>query len=341
MLEYRQNVSLLPYNTFGIDATAQTMIVADDADALAHELRTLRAPETKPLSDMLILGGGSNILFVSEKCPLVIHPVFKGIELLEEHNDTALVRACAGEIWDEWIQWCIERGYSGMENLSAIPGTVGACPVQNIGAYGTEAKDVIETVEAVETATGKTVHFRRRECGFGYRDSFFKQHKGKYLIVSVTFRLSKTFTPQLSYAGLQTELAGELEITPSSVRDAVMRIRQQKLPEWQQLGSAGSFFKNPLVSQQKVEELRRTYENIPLYSVPQDGFRKISAAWLIEQCGWKGVQKGHVGVYHNQPLILVNRGNATGREVMDFAREIMDSAEKKFGIRMETEVNIV
>ncbi|MDR1667562.1 MAG: UDP-N-acetylmuramate dehydrogenase [Bacteroidales bacterium] len=335
MITFYRHTSLLSRNTFAVPATADTFVVSDDVAELTRELHQLHRKNLLPRS-MLVLGGGSNILFVSDPC-WVVHPDFKGIEMEEEDEKTVRVRVYAGETWDDVVKWCVEHNYSGMENLSAIPGTVGACPVQNIGAYGQEAKDVIEQVEVFDIAAGKTCFFSRSDCAFSYRDSFFKHHRGEYLIVSVSFRLAKIFTPQLSYAGLQEEI-GNRPVTLSTVREAVINIRQRKLPDYTILGNAGSFFKNPSVPVRQACLLQQRHASLPLYPAAE-GYRKVSAAWLIEQCGWKGVKKGNVGAYSSQPLILVNYGNASGKEIMDFANEIMDSVEKKFDIRLETEVH--
>jgi UDP-N-acetylmuramate dehydrogenase len=337
MLFFRRHFSLLPFNTFSVPATADTFVTSDNVAELTGELHQLYR-KGKLSGSMLVLGGGSNVLFVSDPC-WVVHPDFKGIEMEEEDEKTVRVRAYAGEIWDDVVKWCVERNYSGMENLSAIPGTAGACPVQNIGAYGQEAGNVIEQVEAFDIAAGKTLLFSRSDCAFGYRDSFFKRHRGKYLIVSVSFRLSKTFTPQLLYAGLK-EAMGHTPVTPLAVREAVMAVRRRKLPDYTVLGNAGSFFKNPSVPEDQARRLQQQYASLPLYPVA-GGYCKASAAWLIEQCGWKGVRKGNTGAYAGQPLILVNYGNASGKEIIAFAHEIIDSVEERFDVRLEPEVHLV
>ncbi|MDR0713478.1 MAG: UDP-N-acetylmuramate dehydrogenase [Bacteroidales bacterium] len=337
MITFRRHISLLPYNTFAVPAVADTFIVSDNAAELTHELHELRRKNRLP-ETMLILGGGSNVLFVSSPS-WVVHPDFKGVKIEKEDESTVWVRAYAGETWDDFVAWCVERDYSGMENLSAIPGTVGACPVQNIGAYGREAKDVIEQVEVFDITEGEMLSFSRKDCTFNYRDSFFKHHRGRYLIVSALFGLSKTFTPQLSYAGLMEEM-GNKPVTPATVREAVISIRRRKLPDCTVLGNAGSFFKNPAVPVRKAGLLQQQYPSLPVYPAAK-GYRKVSAAWLIEQCGWKGTRKGNVGCFGLQPLILINCGNASGKELMDFANEIMDSVEKKFDIRLEPEVRII
>jgi UDP-N-acetylmuramate dehydrogenase len=234
----------------------------------------------------------------------------------------------------------VERNYAGVENLSYIPGSVGACPIQNIGAYGSEAKDTIEMVEAIEMTTGQTLSFNHQQCGLGYRDSLFKRNKGKYLITAVHFRLSKRFEPNIKYADLKTELFRNAHITMEAIRRAVITIRSRKLPDPVVLGNAGSFFKNPTIETAKSKEISHLYQQAPLYPISREYWR-ISAAWLIDQCGWRGKRIGNVGAHHRQPLVIVNYGGATGKEILDFAGQIFDSVVDKFGIRLEPEVNIV
>ena len=337
MIQILHDVALLPYNTFGVPATASVFVETGDVAELADFVGSLSDP-----SAAFVLGGGSNVLFVSDRCELVIHPVMKGIELINETDEHVIVRAGAGVVWDDFVRWCVERHYAGVENLSHIPGTVGACPVQNIGAYGTEAKETIETVEALEMASGQTVTFNNRQCGFDYRDSFFKKNKGKYLITAVQFRLSKRFEPNLRYADLHLELSRTVHVTMESVRQAVINIRNRKLPDPAKMGNAGSFFKNPTIDNLKSEEIRQyDTEGQALLYPASHGFWKISAAWLIRQCGWRNVQHGNVGTHMRQPLVVVNYGGATGKEVLDFARKIIDSVYNKFGITLEPEVNII
>ena len=335
MINIRKEVSLLPCNTFGIPATASVFVEADDTAELAGFLKTL--PDT---SAVILLGGGSNVLFVSNRCEMVVRPAIKGIELMNETDGHVLVRAGAGEVWDDFVHWCVERNYAGVENLSHIPGTVGACPIQNIGAYGVEAKETVETVETLEMATGQAVFFSKPQCLFGYRDSFFKNNKGKYLITAVQFRLSKQFEPNIGYADLKTELFRNAHITLEAVRRAVVSIRSRKLPDPAALGNAGSFFKNPTIDIAKSEEISRLYPEAPVYPISYE-YRKISAAWLIQRCGWRGIQSGHVGTHKLQPLVIINYGGATGKEILDFAGKIIDSVADQFGIRLEPEVNII
>ena len=264
------------FNTFGIPATASVLVESDDAAELADYVRSLSQP-----SASLLLGGGSNILFVSGRCLHVIRPAIKGIEMINETDEHVLLRAGAGEVWDHFVNWCVKRGYSGIENLSHIPGTVGACPIQNIGAYGVEAKETIEAVETIEMTTGKKVVFDNRQCLFGYRDSFFKQNKGKYLITAVCFRLSKKFEPNLKYDDLRLELSDE-HVTIEKVRQAIISIRSRKLPDPSEMGNAGSFFKNPILSNEKSKEIKENYTSAPLYHLSNEHC-KISAAWLVQQ----------------------------------------------------------
>ena len=335
MINIRHEVPLLPFNTFGISAIASFFVVSDNADELADYVRTL-----SDSSVSLVLGGGSNILLTSDRYDLVIRPAMKGINLIEETDDHVLVRVGAGEIWDDFVNWCVKQNYSGVENLSHIPGTVGACPIQNIGAYGVEAKETIETVEAIERNTGKTVTFSNQQCEFGYRYSIFKKNRGKYIITAVRFKLSKRFEPNIKYAGLETELSHIAPVTLESVRLAVINVRSRKLPDPAKLGNCGSFFKNPTIDAEKLKEISNLYPQAPLYPVAH-GIWKISAAWMIQQCGWKDFREGNVGTYMQQPLVMVNYGGATGKEILDFARKIIDSVNKRFNIVLEPEVHSV
>jgi len=335
MINIRQETCLFPYNTFGVPATASVFVESDNASELVDFIRSLPDP-----SAFVLLGGGSNMLFVSERCDMVIRPVMKGVEIINETNDYVSVRAAAGEVWDDFVNWCVERRYAGVENLSHIPGTVGACPIQNIGAYGAEAKDTIEAVEAIEIATGQTVTFNKQQCLFDYRDSIFKRNKGKYIITYVLFKLSKKFVPSVKYSDLQLELGDNVHVNIENVRRAIINIRSRKLPEPTELGNAGSFFKNPTINNEKADELRQIDPQTPMYPV-SDEYRKISAAWLVQQSVGKGLREGNVGIHKQQSLVIVNYGGATGREIFDFARKISNSVKDKFDIELEMEVNIV
>ena len=336
MIHIQQDVFLRSYNTFGIPAIASVFVESDDADELADFLRSLSDP-----SAAFVLGGGSNVLLVSERYDVVVCPVMKGIELMDETDEHVWVRAGAGETWDDFVNWCVKHDYAGVENLSHIPGTVGACPIQNIGAYGMEAKETIETVETIEKDTGQPAIFNNYQCLFDYRDSFFKRNKGKYLITAVRFRLSKRFEPCLKYADLQTELSrNATNVTLKDIRQAIVNVRSRKLPHPAELGNAGSFFKNPTIDAEKSKEISQIFPQASLYPA-SCGYWKISAAWLIQQCGWKDVRHGNVGTYAQQPLVIVNYGGANGGEILNFARKIIDSVNEKFGIGLDMEVNIV
>ena len=335
MINFRQDVPLLPFNTFGIPAIASVFVESDNEIELSDFLRSLPDP-----SAPFLLGGGSNVLFVSDRYPMIVRPLIKGIQLIDESADSVLVRAGAGEIWDDFVCWCVSRNYAGVENLSHIPGTVGACPLQNIGAYGTEAKDTIEAVETVEIATGSKMIFTNGQCQFEYRNSTFKKNKGKYLITAVQFRLSKIFEPNVKYADLNEILSRNVRITILDLRQAIIDIRSRKLPDPEKLGNAGSFFKNPVINQAQSKKISQLDAQAPLYPVSQESW-KISAAWLIQHCGWKGVQDGNVGTHKQQPLVIVNYGGATGKEILNFAQKIIDSVDNYFNIRLEPEVNII
>ena len=335
MINIRKEVPLLSYNTFGVPATASVFVESDSVAELADYVRSLSKP-----SAALLLGGGSNVLFVSERCETVIRPAIKGFEPIDETNENVLVRAGAGEIWDDFVNWCVDNNYAGVENLSYIPGTVGACPVQNIGAYGVEAKEIIEKVETLEITTGQTVTFNNKQCLFDYRDSFFKKNRGKYIVTAVYFRLSKKFEPNVKYGDLQLELAHDIHINIATIREAIINIRTRKLPNPAELGNAGSFFKNPTIENKKAKEITQIYQHVPLYSVSRE-YKKISAAWLIQQCELISKREGAVSVHKRQPLVIVNHGGATGKEILDFSNKIIDTVNNKFNIRLEPEVNIV
>ena len=337
MINILNEASLLAYNTFGTPATASVFVESDDVAELSDYIRSLSDP-----SLALLLGGGSNVLFVSERCELVIHPMMKGIELIDETDDHVWVRAGAGEVWDDFVSWCVARQYVGVENLSHIPGSVGACPGQNIGAYGTDARETIDTVEAIEMSTGETVIFTNQQCRFDYRDSFFKKNERKYLITAVQFKLSKRFEPNTKYADLSMELSRTVHVTIETVRQAIINIRNRKLPNPTDLGNAGSFFKNPTINNAKSEEISKydTQGQALLYPVSY-GLWKISAAWLIRECGWTGIREGNVGVYKRQPLVIVNYGGASGKDIFNFSKKIIDSVNDKFGIELEPEVNLI
>lgn len=326
------NISLKPYNTFGIDVNAQYF---------AH-ITTKESLQEINMPPALILGGGSNVLFTKDVEGLVLLNELNGIEVLKETADAVYVKAGGGEIWHDFVEYCIDKGYAGVENLALIPGSVGACPIQNIGAYGVEVKDVIEAVEAWDIEHKTLRIFSNQECGFGYRDSVFKKaYRGKFIITAVTFCLKKNPVFKTSYGAIQDELAKQ-DIKKLSIRniaDAVIAIRRSKLPDPKKLGNAGSFFKNPEVPVELYETLRNQYPTIIGYAVGDK--IKLAAGWLIEQAGWKGYRNGKVGVHHQQALVLVNYGGATGKEIYDLSEQILRSVNEKFSVTLEREVNIL
>ena len=334
----QQNISLLPYNTFGIAARAACFTEVFSVVELQSALQSGIQP-------VLILGGGSNMLLTKDVPGLVIKNAIGGITLVGTEANTVLVKVGGGVVWHDFVCWAVEKGYGGVENLSLIPGTVGAAPVQNIGAYGVELKDVFVELEAVELSSGRIQVFDRDICRFGYRDSIFKkENKGKYGITSVTFALTRQEYYQLniSYGDIQKTLEKN-GITHPSIADvsrAIIQIRSSKLPDPAKIGNCGSFFKNPETSRAILDKIRTSHPHVVSYDLP-DGRVKIPAGWLIEQCGWKGKRVGNTGCYEKQALVLVNYGGATGAEVSNLAYAIIESVEKTFGIRLEPEVNIL
>jgi UDP-N-acetylmuramate dehydrogenase len=335
----RQNVSLLPYNTFGLPARAEWFAACTSVDELREAIAAGIAP-------VLVLGGGSNLLLTQAVVPgLVVHNAIGAIEVVSEEENYVWVKAGGGVNWHEFVLHCVEANYGGVENLSLIPGTVGAAPVQNIGAYGVELKDTMTELEAVELATGELRRFTAADCQFGYRDSFFKREgKGRFCITSVTFRLTRReHRIHVTYGDLRRTLDRfgiEGEPAIADVSRAVIEIRSGKLPDPAVIGNCGSFFKNPEVDRDVLERVRATHPHVVHFDLP-DGRVKIPAGWLIEQCGWKGRRLGNAGCYEKQALVLVNLGGATGEEVLALAKAIIESVETTFGIRLEPEVNIL
>lgn len=329
-----ENIALKELHTFGLAVHAAQYTLVEREEQIQA---LLPLPERH-----LILGGGSNMLFTKDFEGLVVHNKIQGIELIEEDEKTVLIRVGGGEVWHLLVGWCIEQGYAGIENLSLIPGSVGAAPIQNIGAYGVELKDVFERLEAINLSTGKVEILNSEDCAFGYRDSIFKKTaKGKYFITRVFLRLSKEATFNISYGAIQQVL--EATQTPLSIRsisNAVIQIRTQKLPDPKQIGNSGSFFKNPIIATSEVKALQKKYPSMPVYPV-SDNNSKLAAGWLIDQLGWKGYRKGDAGVHQQQALVLVNYGNAQGNEIWALAQEIQTSVQDKFGILLEPEVNIL
>jgi UDP-N-acetylmuramate dehydrogenase len=338
MLEIEELVSLKPFNTFGIEAIADYWITIHSEDELLELYRKNYLLSYK----CLILGGGSNVLFLDNFKGIVIHPDIKGVETISEDEDSILIKVYAGEDWDSFVKYAVDNDWGGIENLSGIPGKVGAAPIQNIGAYGIEVKDTLVAVEGFNIQSGEFFHLENFECELSYRSSIFKTHlAGKAIVTSVIFRLTKTnHSFKLSYSGLVNKLKASENINLQNIRKAIISLRDEKLPNPALIGNAGSFFKNPVVNQSKAIRLKADYPNIPLYEAEKDRY-KISAAWLIEQCGWKGFRNENVGVFEKQPLVLVNYGNATGMEILNLATEIQDSIKKKFDVDLEMEVNII
>ena len=338
-MKIQENVSLKPYNTFGFEARARHF-VAIESVAQLQEL--LRDPHWAKVPKW-ILGGGSNVLLTRDVEALVVRIEIKGIEVVREDGDQVWLRVGAGENWHGFVQHCVANGYGGVENLSLIPGTVGAAPMQNIGAYGVEIKDVFEELEAVEIATAARRTFDAAACAFGYRESVFKRAlKDKYLITSVTFRLQKKPVLNVSYGDIQKTL-DEMGVQNPSIQDvsqAVIRIRRSKLPDPAEIGNAGSFFKNPEILQAQFDRLKSTFPTLPGYPLG-DGRVKVPAGWLIEQAGWKGHRADAVGVHARQALVLVHHGGGIGQQITDLAEKVQNSVQEKFGIRLTPEVNIV
>jgi UDP-N-acetylmuramate dehydrogenase len=338
-MQLLQDYPLKHLNTFGIQARAAFFTELQSEYDITTFLHT-SACRDFPL---LILGGGSNVLLTRDFEGCVVHVNNKGIEVIGEDDEMVVVEAAAGELWENLIAFCIEHNYGGLENLSGIPGTVGSSPIQNIGAYGVEVKDCISEVHVFMLDDCSKRILTVEECRFGYRDSIFKRElKGKVLIEKVVFCLSKEPEFKLSYKGVLEEviLISPEQINIKAVSDAIKNIRGSKIPDTTELGSAGSFFKNPCVSKRKMDELIAEFHDISYFKNNEDNF-KLAAAWMIEQCGWKGYRKGDAGVNATQPLILVNYGNASGREIFELSVEIQKSVEEKFGVHLEAEVNII
>ena len=329
----KHNYSLLPHNTFGIEAKCCRFMEYSSVEEAQQIARQLEEP-------YLLIGAGSNLLLTRDFDGTVVHSVVKGIE----NQSNGRVRCGSGETWDEVVAWCVGHGLYGAENLSLIPGEVGASAVQNIGAYGAEVKDLIETVEAVEIGTGRLCTFSREECQYGYRDSRFKHEwKNKYLITHVVYRLSDDGNHlSTEYGNIRSELdrRGILSLTAAQLRQVVIDIRKAKLPDPKVTGNAGSFFMNPIVERQKFEQLLSEYPNMPHYYIDAD-HEKIPAGWMIDQCGWKGRSLGRAGVHDLQALVLVNRGGATGQDIVDLCETIRRDVRERFGIDIHPEVNIV
>jgi UDP-N-acetylmuramate dehydrogenase len=336
MLNIESNVSLKKYNTFGIDVNARYFAEVESAE----DIITLFQLPTFAGLPKLILGGGSNVLFVRNFEGLVIKIAIKGIEIIDTNDTHVWVRASAGEVWHDFVLYCLQHNYAGVENLSLIPGTVGAAPIQNIGAYGVELNQIFESLQALEISTGLTKTFLNNDCKFGYRDSVFKQDAhNQYIILDVVFKLNKNPDFKTDYGDILKTL-GNKEINIRNISDAVIKIRSSKLPNPAEMGNAGSFFKNPVVSKEKFEALKNEFVDMIGFEL-DDTLIKVSAAWLIERCGWKGKRLGNVGVHSRQALVLVNYGHGLGIEIKQLSEKIKASVATKFGIELQTEVNAV
>jgi UDP-N-acetylmuramate dehydrogenase len=333
------NYPLKQLNTFGLDVSASDLARVTKKEQLPELFKTDKYRTKRKM----ILGGGSNVLFMRNFIGLVIKIEISGVEVIEEDNDFSIVSFGAGENWHGCVQWAIDNNLGGIENLSLIPGTIGAAPMQNIGAYGVEIKDVFHSLEAYEIATGRFVTYYKEDCQFGYRFSVFKgKGRDRYIITKVNLRLTKNPVFNIAYGNLKNILdeAGVEELTLAQVSSAVIKIRQTKLPDPSQIGNAGSFFKNPVIDIDFYEALHAAYENMPSYPHSTNSM-KIPAAWLIEFCGWKGKRFGGVGVHDQQSLVLVNHGKGTGKELVELSKNIQKSVHATFGITLQPEVNFI
>ena len=330
-LPIQTGFSLQALNTFGINVKAGSYLAVRSVD----DLLAVSADRELAAMPKLVLGDGSNLLFTGDFPGLVLHMCLKGKAVSDEDDNRVVVTAAAGENWHAFVLWTLENGWGGLENLSLVPGTVGAAPVQNIGAYGAELKDCFHALQAFDFHNGKIRDFGREECRFGYRDSIFRQERGRYAILNVTFVLPKQWTPNLSYPEL-ADMLSATELSPGDVSRAIVTIRQRKLPDPAVVGNAGSFFKNPTVSRAAYDALKRLHPQMPGYLQP-DGSYRIAAGWLIDQCGWKGKTRGNAGVCETQALVLVNRGNASGEEIVRLSQAIQHDVSNRFGLWLEPE----
>lgn len=335
ILSIQHRVSLRQHNTFGVDAVAHSYLKITDSSmlqAVRNDALLCKLPR-------LVLGGGSNILLTSDFPGLVLQMELQGIDVVRQDAEATYIRVAAGENWHRFVLWALEHGFGGLENLSLIPGSVGAAPIQNIGAYGVEVKDCIESVTVFDFVTGEVMTLTRDECAFAYRDSIFKQGlRDRAVILAVTFAFPRNWRPNTSYAELARELESKSITTPSArdISDAVMAIRQRKLPDPTVIGNAGSFFKNPLVPAEQRDALLQQHPQLVSYE-QADGNYKLAAGWLIDQCGWKGRSLGAAGVYEKQALVLVNRGGATGSDIWRLAQAIQADVAARFGVQLEAE----
>ena len=330
------NFSIKDYNTFNIDVKSNKFISINTEDQLINYLTKNKGQE-----DIFFLGGGSNVLFSKDYNGTIVHLSLKGKEIIEESDDNIIVEVCSGENWHEFVMWSIENNYGGIENLSLIPGNVGAAPIQNIGAYGVELKDVFDSCRVLSRESNEIEHFNKDRCEFNYRSSIFKsKEKNKYVILSIRLKLSKEpHSFNLTYDSLK-ERFNSKEINLSNISEEIIKIRKSKLPDPKKIGNCGSFFKNPIIESKKLEKLLQKYPKLPHHK-SENGFYKIPAAWLIEKIGFKDKSLGDVGVYIHQPLVIVNNGNASGSDILKFANSIKNSVREVFNIKLEEEVNII
>ena len=334
----KENISLLPYNTFGINVIAKKFVEINSIDEI-YELEN-----NNLLKNIFVIGGGSNMLLTKNIDKLVLKLNLKGKDIINcEENNTKIVKASASEDWPSFVLWSIDNGLNGLENLSKIPGNVGTSPIQNIGAYGTEVKDYFYKLEAFEISTGKIKTFYKQECEFGYRESIFKNSaKNEFIILDVFFKLKTSTHLNINYGIIKNKLSEKNISNPTAkdVSNCIIEIRESKLPDPKNIGNSGSFFKNPVIEKEKLDELLLKHSDIPFYS-QDNNLAKIPAGWLIEKLGWKGYRKGDAGVHENQALVLVNYGNASGLEILHLSKKIISSIEVNFGITLEIEVNII
>ena len=343
-MQLQQNVSLYPYNTFHIQATAKYFAAFTTLDELQEALDFFYTQQTADTQqNLFVLGGGSNVLFTKDIDGLVLKNEIQGIEVVDEDDEFYYVQSAAGENWHQLVMYCVKNNFAGIENLSLIPGSVGASPIQNIGAYGVEIKDTFHQLEAYDLLEKTVVTFGLSDCHFGYRESIFKyQYKGCFVILNVTFKLRKTPVFNIAYGAIKEELE-KMQVQELSIRaisQAVINIRRSKLPDPAVIGNAGSFFKNPVIDSAHFFHLQKEYPTIPGYAAGKQQ-TKVAAGWLIEQCGWKGYRNGDAGCYNKQALVLVNYGNATGEDMYHLSTAIIQSVQEKFGITLEREVNIL
>ena len=337
MFQLKEDFSLINHNTFGLNVQTKYFITCNSVDDICDFI-SIHYKKSLPL---MVLGGGSNVLFVSDFEGYILKPDIQGIEMSNETKEFVEIRVGAGEDWDELVNYCVEKDWGGIENLSLIPGNVGTSPIQNIGAYGVEVKDVITSVETIEMETLKKFKFRNSECEFAYRDSIFKRKlKGKHIITHVCFRLKKQPDFKLDYGNLKLKLAEYGSVDLEHIRKAVVEIRESKLPKPEDIGNAGSFFKNPIIEKNHAERIQKDHPELPLY-VLNNGKVKIPAGWLIEKAGFKGKKVGNIGVHEKQALVIVNYGNATGEEILHLAKNIQQAVIILFEIELDMEVNIV